>query len=284
MDILVVDDDALSLRLLTALVEKLGHRVIAASDGLSAWEIYRQRECRVVISDWNMPGIDGIEFLTRIRTIGGTSYTYFIMLTSRSDREDVAAGMTAGADDLLIKPISRDDLEARLNVAKRIVSLHMELASRNAELMSVNQRMRQDLQAAVKVQEALLPVSLPQIPKHQFAWLYRPCDQLGGDTLNLFRLDEHHLGFYVLDVSGHGVSSALLAVQVSRFLSPLIANGILYAPREDGGVFVASVADDKFKLLAENDMEEPVIGSPVPASDRLFIRGEKHLFCLTTSP
>ena len=227
MDILVVDDDALSLRLLTALVEKLGHRVIAASDGLSAWEIYRQRECRVVISDWNMPGIDGIEFLTRIRTIGGTSYTYFIMLTSRSDREDVAAGMTAGADDLLIKPISRDDLEARLNVAKRIVSLHMELASRNAELMSVNQRMRQDLQAAVKVQEALLPVSLPQIPKHQFAWLYRPCDQLGGDTLNLFRLDEHHLGFYVLDVSGHGVSSALLAVQVSRFLSPLIAIGAL---------------------------------------------------------
>jgi phosphoserine phosphatase RsbU/P len=227
MDILVVDDDALSLRLLTALVEKLGHRVITASDGLLAWELYRKQECRVVISDWNMPGIDGIEFLTRIRAIGGTSYTYFIMLTSRSDREDVAAGMAAGADDLLIKPISRDDLEARLNVAKRIVSLHLELASRNAELMTINQRMRQDLQAAVKVQEALLPVSLPKIPKHKFAWLYRPCDQLGGDTLNLFRLDENHLGFYVLDVSGHGVSSALLAVQVSRFLSPLIAIGAL---------------------------------------------------------
>ena len=72
--------------------------------------------------------------------------------------------------------------------------------------------------------------------------------------------------------------------RASYYASPLIANGILYAPREDGVVFVASVADDKFKLLAENDMEEPVIGSPVPASDRLFIRGEKHLFCLTTSP
>ena len=72
--------------------------------------------------------------------------------------------------------------------------------------------------------------------------------------------------------------------RASYYASPLIANGILYAPREDGVVFVANVADDKFKLLAENNMEEPVIGSPVPASNRLFIRGEKHLFCLTTSP
>ena len=227
MDILVVDDDALSLRLLIALVEKLGHRSISATDGLSAWELYRRHDCRVVISDWNMPGLDGIELLTRIRSLPGLGYTYFIMLTSRSDREDVAAGMAAGADDLLIKPISRDDLGARLNVAQRIVSLQRELSQRNFELSAVNERMRQDLQAAVRVQEALLPVQLPRIDGLDFAWLYRPCDQLGGDTLNIYRLDEQHIGFYVLDVSGHGVSSALLAVQVSRFLSPLIAAGAL---------------------------------------------------------
>ena len=103
----------------------------------------------------------------------------------------------------------------------------MQLSQRNHELSAVNERMRQDLQAAVKVQESLLPVQLPRIEGLDFAWLYRPCDQLGGDTLNLYRLDENHLGFYVLDVSGHGVSSALLAVQVSRFLSPLIAAGSL---------------------------------------------------------
>ncbi|MBA3697533.1 MAG: SpoIIE family protein phosphatase [Planctomycetes bacterium] len=227
MDILVVDDDALSLRLLIALVEKLGHHPISATDGLSAWELYRKHDCRVVISDWNMPGLDGIELLTRIRSLPGLGYTYFIMLTSRSDREDVTAGMAAGADDLLIKPVSRDDLDARLNVARRIVSLQQEVSQRNQELSAVNERMRQDLQAAVRVQEALLPVHLPRIAGLEFAWLYRPCDQLGGDTLNLYRLDEHHLGFYVLDVSGHGVSSALLAVQVSRFLSPLIAAGAL---------------------------------------------------------
>jgi phosphoserine phosphatase RsbU/P len=227
MDVLVVDDDALSLRLLIALVEKLGYRAISASDGMSAWELYRKHGCRVVISDWNMPGMDGIELLTRIRARGGVGYTYFIILTSRSEKEDVSVGMVAGADDFLHKPIHRDDLAARLHVAKRIVSLHVELTERNRELMTVNERMRQDLQAAVKVQQALLPVSMPRVAEHEFAWIYRPCDQLGGDTLNLFRLDEHHIGFYVLDVSGHGVSSALLAVQVSRFLSPLIAVGAL---------------------------------------------------------
>jgi outer membrane protein assembly factor BamB len=79
-------------------------------------------------------------------------------------------------------------------------------------------------------------------------------------------------------------SDALPLNRANYYASPLIANGILYAPREDGVVFVASVADDKFKLLSENDMAEPVIGSPVPASNHLFIRGEKHLFCLTTAP
>jgi outer membrane protein assembly factor BamB len=68
------------------------------------------------------------------------------------------------------------------------------------------------------------------------------------------------------------------------YASPLIAGGHLYAPREDGVVFVASVADDKFDLLAENDMDESVIGSPVPAANRIFLRGENHLFCVTSVP
>lgn len=72
--------------------------------------------------------------------------------------------------------------------------------------------------------------------------------------------------------------------RASYYASPLIANGTLYAPREDGVVFVASLVDDQFKLLAENNMEEPVIGSPVPSSNRIFIRGESHLFCVAAAP
>ena len=227
MKVLIVDDDAVSLRVIISLVERLGHEPIAATDGVMAWERFRKEDCRVIISDWTMPGIDGIELLTRVRAMGGASYTYFIFLTSRNEPEDIALGMEAGADDLLSKPVSRDDLAARLRVAARIVSLQQEIGSSNRELSLANERMRQDLHAAAQIQAGLLPTVLPVLPEVDFSWLYRPCEQLGGDTLNLFRLDEQHLGFYVLDVSGHGVTSALLAVQVSRVLTPLISAGAL---------------------------------------------------------
>lgn len=227
MKVLVVDDDALSLRLLGALVARLGHEPLAASDGLAAWALFEQHRCGVVISDWNMPGLDGIGLLKRIRAAGDEGYTYFIMLTARSEREDVSAGMAAGADDLLTKPVSRDDLAARLNVGQRIVSLQWEVAGRNLELMRANMRMRQDLEVAARVQESLLPSAPPQVPGMSFDWAYRPCEDLGGDTLGLFRIDDRHLGFYVLDVSGHGVPSALLAVQASRSLAPMASGGLL---------------------------------------------------------
>ncbi|MCP4509725.1 MAG: PQQ-like beta-propeller repeat protein, partial [Fuerstiella sp.] len=79
-------------------------------------------------------------------------------------------------------------------------------------------------------------------------------------------------------------TAALPKHRTNYYASPLIAGEHLYAPREDGVVFVASVANNSFKLLAENDMDEPVIGSPVPSSNRIFLRGEKHLFCVSSSP
>ena len=227
MRILVVDDDAVSLRLLVALVERLGHQAVTAGDGAAAWGIFMAGDCRVVISDWTMPGMEGIDLLRRIRDQDAVAYTYFIMLTARSDRADHTAGMAAGADDFLVKPVRRDELAIRLRVAERIVGLQEELARRHRELSAANERMQRDIAAAVKVQEALLPTTMPAIPGLACAWRFSPCEQLGGDTLNLFRLDEHHLGFFILDVSGHGVPSALLAVQVSRFLSPLIMPGAL---------------------------------------------------------
>ncbi len=77
-------------------------------------------------------------------------------------------------------------------------------------------------------------------------------------------------------------SDAFPKNRANFYASPLIAGGNLYAPREDGVVFVATVSDNRFELLAENDMDEKVIGSPVPSLNRIFIRGEKHLFCLAS--
>ena len=104
------------------------------------------------------------------------------------------------------------------------------LESANHDLTAINNRMTRDLEAAARVQKALLPSLLPQLDQVRFAWAFRPCDELAGDILNIFQLDAKHIGFYVLDVSGHGVSAAFLSVAVSHFLSPLAPNSLLRWP------------------------------------------------------
>lgn len=97
-----------------------------------------------------------------------------------------------------------------------------ELKRTSRQLQAANERMHRDLDAAVRVQQALLPPRHIEIPGLDFAWRYRPCEGLAGDALDVFRLDEKQVGFYVFDVSGHGVASALLATAVNRVLNPTV--------------------------------------------------------------
>src|SRR5262249_49177953 len=105
-----------------------------------------------------------------------------------------------------------------------------QLESANRELAVSNARLKRDLQAAARVQKALLPVALPDAGPVRFAWAFRPCEELAGDLLNIYRLDDAHVGFYVLDVSGHGVAAALLSVTVSRLLSSHGPTSLLRLP------------------------------------------------------
>jgi PAS domain S-box-containing protein len=103
------------------------------------------------------------------------------------------------------------------------------------QLQDANRKMKRDLEVAAKIQRSLLPAELPEFPGVRFAWTFRPCEELAGDNLNVFRLDEDHVGMYVLDVSGHGVSAALLAVTLHRVLSSSSENtSIIRRPRRDG--------------------------------------------------
>jgi len=88
--------------------------------------------------------------------------------------------------------------------------------------------MAEDLNSAAQVQRAFLPHVLPKIENIEFAWHFKPCEQLAGDILNIIKLDEKHIAVYLLDVSGHGVSAALLAVAVSKLLSPVSDTSILF--------------------------------------------------------
>lgn len=134
MRILVADDDMTSRLFLQAAVEDLGDDCTLAADGAEAWDLYVEATPDVLIADRMMPGLDGLELCRRVRTHSADSYTYVILATSLGDREDVIEGMEAGADDYLTKPVDPFDLETRLVAARRVTSLHAELAKYRTEL------------------------------------------------------------------------------------------------------------------------------------------------------
>lgn len=126
MKILVADDDRLSLRLLEHALTQWGHQVVVRADGEGAWRCLRQGGVSLVISDWRMPGMDGLELTRKVRERGGT-YTYVILLTGEDGREEFLTAMEAGIDDYLTKPVDFDELRARLAVGKRVLDLQEEL-------------------------------------------------------------------------------------------------------------------------------------------------------------
>ncbi len=138
MRVLVADDDPGSRLVVQAVIEGLGHECVLAEDGHRAW--LRFQECRpdVFISDWHMPGIDGLELCRRVRADEKPGYTYVILATSMGDRQDVRRGLEAGADDYLVKPVEPFDLETRLVVARRVTELHTELGQSQARLEGLN--------------------------------------------------------------------------------------------------------------------------------------------------
>ena len=149
--VLVADDDAVTRRILQVSIQKLGHECMLARDGAEAWDLYQTAEIDVVISDWTMPGLDGIELIKRVRGGGGErkrastvsqgAYTYFILLTANEDRQHFLVGMQAGADDYLRKPPDPQDLQVRLIAAARITALHRQLSRQNAELERLNREL-----------------------------------------------------------------------------------------------------------------------------------------------
>jgi diguanylate cyclase (GGDEF)-like protein len=135
MKIVIAEDDSVSRLVLRRALEGLNFEVTTCSDGVEAWNYLLENEAHVVITDWMMPGLDGLELCRRVRARGAAApYIYLILLTSKNAREDRLKALQSGADDFLTKPLDRAELFARLNVARRIVTMEEQLRSRSAEL------------------------------------------------------------------------------------------------------------------------------------------------------
>jgi len=128
MKILIAEDDPISRRVLEAHLLEWGYEVVVASDGGEAWEIIQQPESpSLIISDWMMPNMDGLELCRKIREMKKSNYTYFIILTAKERQEDVVKGLQAGADDFLIKPFHQEELKYRVHIGERIIELEQRI-------------------------------------------------------------------------------------------------------------------------------------------------------------
>lgn len=122
MKILVAEDDFISRKLLCTTLETFGHEVEAFNDGQEAWDRFNDEPLRIIVSDWLMPNMDGLEFCRKVRDRPDTKYTYFILLTANVQGEDThREAMDAGVDDFMSKPLNREQIWIRLRVAERIL-------------------------------------------------------------------------------------------------------------------------------------------------------------------
>ncbi len=224
--VLVVDDSRLQRRILSASLKRWGFDVREAESGAEALEMCRESPPDLVMSDWMMPGMSGPEFCREFRQMARDNYGYFILLTSKSEKDAIAHGLDAGADDFLTKPVNAGELRARISAGERILKMQRELSGKNRlikstldELQTLYDSLDNDLIEAKKLQQSLVSDRYRDFGSAEVSLLLQSCGHVGGDLVGMFEVGANRIGLYGIDVSGHGISSALMTARLAGYLS-----------------------------------------------------------------
>ncbi len=232
MRILIVDDSAMSRMMLEHSLKKWGYEVVSVDNIDAATQLLISGSIHFVITDWVMPGGDGPDLCRRIRELNQPFYIYIILVTSLQGSQSLVEGMEAGADDFIHKPIQMDELLARIRAGERVLKLEQTLHEHNIQLQELSDNLlaaqeviSMDLQLAERMQRGLLPICPSSLQGVAIDGLFCPSGHVSGDIYNFFRLDEHHIGFYTIDVAGHGVAAAMMSFTLSQILTPDLSRG-----------------------------------------------------------
>lgn len=224
--VMVVDESEPQRQFLAEHLLAAGYEVVEAATADEALSTFRASSPDLVISDWVMTGMTGLDLCRWLRDMQLDSYVYFILLTSKSESTDVAAALDAGADDFLIKPITPAELRGRTAAGRRILLMERELRRKNRlllttidELHGLHEAFNRDLIEARKLQQSLVRDRHRFFGRSEISLLLQPSGHVGGDLVGFFPIDGSRVGCFALDVSGHGIASAMMTARLAGYLS-----------------------------------------------------------------
>ncbi len=211
-EILIVDDDSTSRKILAHLLVAAGYKCRECEDGTRALQTIQERQPALLLLDFDMPGLNGAEVLKRLRSDNDPAVAQIptIMLTAHGSEESEVRCLQAGADDFATKPINTAVLRARIETQLRLRSMRRQLERQNDELEQWRSNLERDLAAARLTQQSLIPQKPPALPGWEVATCYRPVIQVGGDIYGWLRMKDGQILFWIADGTGHGAAAALL--------------------------------------------------------------------------
>jgi phosphoserine phosphatase RsbU/P len=226
--LLLVEDSSTMRRMIAGFLQQEGYEVSTACDGRDGLEKAREVTPELILTDYEMPELDGPGFCQALKADGVLRTIPVIMLTTLGATESKVIGLDAGADDYIEKPRSPQEIQeifARIRAQLRIADLRGELAERNRQLEIARAKLDLELNLARKVQMGLMPKPPKPRGTLRLAVRYQPANHLGGDVYDMTRLDGGRLSILIADISGHGVNAALLSGMVKALAAPLMAAG-----------------------------------------------------------
>jgi sigma-B regulation protein RsbU (phosphoserine phosphatase) len=277
--VLVVDDSRAQRHMVSMQLRRWGYRVTECESALAGLDMCRASDIDIIISDWMMPGMTGLEFCKEFRALDRESYGYFVLLTSKSEKTEIADGLEAGADDFLTKPVASNELRARLRAGERMLATQAELLAKNrviastlVELQKLYDSLDRDLIEARKLQQTLIRDRVRDYGWSRVSLILRNSGRVGGDLVGSFRVDDDRVVVYSIDVSGHGVASAMMTARLAGFLtgsSPEQNLAFQTGPNGDHVLLPPAAVVDRFnRLMLEEIQAEQYFTMALAVIDR----------------
>jgi sigma-B regulation protein RsbU (phosphoserine phosphatase) len=211
--ILIVDDSRMNRMVLSKHLSQEGYELLEAEGADAALKILDYRKPDLILLDVVMPEMSGFDLCKLLKQQPSTQEIPIIFITSLDSTEDKISGLELGAVDFITKPFNTAEIIARVRTQVKLRQMYRTI-------LETNKRIARDLETARQIQRNLLPEHPGQFAGNvSFEYAYLPCDELGGDFFDIYQIDDTHVLFYIIDVSGHGVASALMTVFTKSFFS-----------------------------------------------------------------